>query len=155
MQIDLPNVLTELLMTYGLRLKQAMDHRELVTGQRVSRVELANVAGCSRQNIGMILTNAKGDDQTLSTASHAAVAAHLRVNPQWLLTGRGSMEAAKATNAPSTLTPAALEMAVLFDMIPSTDRVLRAKAFNLATSAILTVLQDAAAKDQASPDSEK
>lgn len=139
-------------MTYGERLQQAITRREDLTGQKITRLELARVAGCSRQNIGMILTNAKGVDQKLTTSSHAAVAAFLRVNPDWLLNEVGGIAPPGQINAPSHLSPAAVEMAVLFDMIPNEDRIRRAQAFNKATSEIMQVLQDAHAKNQAKPD---
>jgi hypothetical protein len=53
--------------------------------------------------------------------------------------------------APSELSPSAIEIAVLFDMIPSRDRIRRAQAFNLATAAIMQVLQSASANGPASP----
>jgi hypothetical protein len=72
------------------------------------------------------------------------VADFLKVNPQWLLDGTGPMEVQR--NAPSSLTPAAIEIAALFDMIPVTDKIKRAQAFNAATMAILQVLQSSSAK---------
>lgn len=75
----------------------------------------------------MIITNAKGRDQKLSTEAHEAVAAFLKVNSRWLLTGEGPMEVSVQVNAPTELTPAAVELAVLFDMIPQADKLSRAK----------------------------
>ena len=72
-------------MRYGQRLKIAIERREDELRRKISRLELAEAVGCSRQNIGMILTNAKGEDQKLSTESHAKAAAYLRVNPDWLM----------------------------------------------------------------------
>jgi hypothetical protein len=92
----------------------------------------------------MILNNSKGVDQKLSTESHAAVADYLKVSPEWLLKGTGQM--AVQRSAPSSLTPAAIEIAALFDMIPVTDKIKRAQAFNAATMAILQVLQSGSAK---------
>ena len=142
-------------MLYGERLALAMKHRGDVLGREVTRREVADVAGTSVQNIGMILTNAKGRDQTLRTESHAKVAAFLKVNSDWLLQGIGPMELRPAVSAPSTLTPAAVELAALFDMIPVDDKVLRAMAFNAASTAIMQVLQRAPATHLALPGSEK
>ena len=142
-------------MTYGERLQKAIARRESVIGRVISRLELSKVAGCSRQNIGMILTNAKGTDQKLTTESHAAVSAFLKVNPEWLLSEKGSIEPPGQLNAPSYLSAVAVEMGVLFDMIPLDDRIRRAQAFNLATSAIMQVLQDVRATNQATLDSGK
>lgn len=126
---------------YGERLQIAMDRRGEVTGQEVTRRDVAGIAKCSVQNIGMIITNAKDRDQKLGAEAHTAVAAYLRVNPEWLATGLGPMEAPKPLNVPKELTPAAIELAALYDMLPTSDRVARARAFNLATTAIMQVLQ--------------
>lgn len=133
-------------MLYGERLLQAMQKRSAALGRDVERKDIANVAGTSVQNIGMVLTNAKGRDQKLRTEAHEKVAAYLKVNSRWLLTGEGEMDQAPAINAPTELTPAAIELAVLFDMISQSDKLSRAKAFNAASTAIMQVLQDASAK---------
>lgn len=117
-----------------------MQQRGDMLGQKISRSQVAAVAECSPQNIGMILTNAKGTDQKLTTASHAAVADFLKVSSEWLLNGTGPMEIQRPS-APATLTPAAIEIAALFDMIPAGEKIRRAQAFNSATTAILSVLQ--------------
>ncbi len=135
-------------VTYGERLQLAMDRRHELTGQAVSRRDVATVAGCSVQNIGMIITNAKGRDQKLGADAHTSVASFLRVNPEWLASGTGQMDMPKPSNLPKELTPAAIEIAVLFDMIQQSDKISRAKAFNLATSAIMQVLQSAQATHQ-------
>lgn len=133
-------------MLYGERLLQAMQKRSAALGRDVERKDVAKAAGTSVQNIGMVLTNAKGRDQKLRTEAHEKVAAYLKVNSRWLLTGEGEMDQPPAINAPSELTPAAIELAVLFDMIPQSDKLSRAKAFNAASTAIMQVLQDVAAK---------
>lgn len=133
-------------MLYGERLSLAMRKRGEVLGREIERKEIAKVAGTSVQNIGMILTNAKGRDQKLRTEAHDAVAAFLKVNSKWLLKELGPMELDASVQAPSELTPAAIELAVLFDMLPQSDKLSRAKAFNAASTAIMQVLQDANAK---------
>ncbi|MCO5338584.1 MULTISPECIES: hypothetical protein [Delftia] len=133
-------------MLYGERLLQAMQKRSATLGRDITRKDVAKVADTSVQNIGMIITNSKGTDQKLRTEAHERVASYLKVNSRWLLTGDGEMEQASAINAPSELTPAAIEIAVLFDMIPASDKLSRAKAFNAASTAIMQVLQDAASK---------
>lgn len=142
-------------MLYGERLALAMQHRSDVLGREISRKEVAEAAGTSVQNIGMILTNAKGRDQTLRTDSHAKVAAFLKVNSEWLLHGTGPMELRPAVSAPTTLSSAAVELAALFDMIPIEDKVRRAMAFNAASTAIMQVLQHAPATPLALPGLEK
>lgn len=133
-------------MLYGERLRVAMDRRAEQVGQEIARKDVAKVAGCAVQNITMILNNSKKKDQTLSSKSHAAVAEYLRVNPDWLLNERGTIEPIPKPIAPSELSSAAIELGVLYDMIPKDDRIRRALAFNAASTAIMQVLQDAGAR---------
>ena len=79
-------------MTYGQRLQKAMNERGASLKRKISRMELSKVAECSPQNIGMIITNAKGLDQKLNTESHAKVCTFLKVNSTWLLSGSGPMK---------------------------------------------------------------
>jgi transcriptional regulator with XRE-family HTH domain len=129
-------------MTYGERLKQAMDRRSVRLGRDVTRLDISKVAGCSPQNVGMIINNSKGKDQRLSSVAHAAVAAYLKVSPEWLLNEVGSIE---QDAAPGKLSAVANELGVLFDMIQESDVVRRAKAYNAASIAIMQVLQDGSA----------
>lgn len=128
-------------MLYGERLQVAMDRRGQVTGQVITRAFIAKVADCSVQNVGVVIKNAKGRDQRFHAKAHAAAAAFLKVNPDWLLNGTGEMDLPPPNNAPAELTQAAIEMAALYDMIPVSEKIARAQAFNLATTAIMTVLQ--------------
>lgn len=120
-----------------------MNYRTRLVGVKCGRLDVAKIAGCSRNNIGMIITNAKGNDQKLSTESHAAVAAYLKVNPDWLLYGKGQMELSSRADDPSDLSMQAKELGALLDMIPATDKVARATAYTDAMSAILKVLRGA------------
>jgi len=134
-------------MLYGERLKLAMDKRSGELGREVTRKEVAEVAGCSVQNIGMILTNAKGDDQVLKTLAHARVCRFLRVNPDWLLEEIGDIEPAQSPG----LSQSAQDIAELYDTIPTTNRIGRIQAFNEATMAIMRVLKPAATRDPSAP----
>lgn len=135
-------------MLYGERLKMAMEKRSGELGREVTRKEVAEVAGCSVQNIGMILTNAKGDDQVLKTLAHARVCRFLRVNPDWLLEEIGGMD--PVANSPG-LSQSAQDIAELYDTIPVSNRMGRIQAFNEATMAIMRVLRPSAAKDPSDP----
>lgn len=126
-------------MLYGERLQLAMEKRSQEVGREIARKEIAAVAGRTVQNIGMILSNAKGDDQTLGALAHARVARFLRVNPDWLLEEIGDMEPDRLASA-KNLSQAAQDIAELFDTIPTSNKVGRIKAFNDATTAILRVL---------------
>jgi hypothetical protein len=130
-------------MGYGKRLQEAMQGRSDTLGQTIERKDVARVADVSVQNIGMIINDAKGCDQNLGAKSHAAVCAYLKISSHWLLTGEGPMMPPVILNLPTELTPAAIELAVLFDMIATSEKINRARAFNAATSAIMQVLSAA------------
>lgn len=138
-------------MLYGERLQLAIEHRSNAIGRIISRVELAEVVGCSRQNIGMILTNAKGVDQKLSTASHDKACAYLRVNSDWLLHEAGEMTAPKPKNAPAHLSSGALDLAILYDMIPEKETFARDLALNQASEVIEKIVAAVQATHRAGP----
>ena len=141
-------------MLYGERLQIAIEKRSKELGREIARKEVADVADRSVQNIGMILNNAKGQDQVLGALAHARVSRLLRVNPDWLLEEIGEIEpTAGATH--SNWSSAAQDIADLFDSIPASDKIKRIQAFNAATTAILEVLQSGEAKGPSKSDSEK
>lgn len=133
-------------MLYGERLLLAMQQRSEALGQDIARKDIARVAGVSPQNVGMIINNAMGRDQKLGTRAHAAVCDYLKIRSEWLLNETGPMQAAAGVVAPTHLTAAALELAVLFDMIPVSDKIRRARAFNAASTAVMQSLQSEDAK---------
>lgn len=126
-------------MSYGERLQAAIDRRGVQLRREVTRAEVAKVAECTVQNVGMIITNAKGKDQKFGVESHFNVCWFLRVNPTWLLNGTGSME--PSVDAPEKLTHTAIDLGSLFDLIPETDLIKRSLAYNKASSAIMQVLR--------------
>ena len=136
-------------MLYGERLKIAMDRRSKELGREVARKEVAEVAGVSPQNIGMILNNSKGNDQVLAAVGHARVCRFLRVNPDWLLEEIGDIEPNKSARIP--LSQSAQDMADLFDSIPQSNTMGRVQAFNEATLAIIKVLKSGEASDSSNP----
>lgn len=69
-------------MTYGKRLEAALTH----AGR--TRKELALHIEQSPQSIGMVIT---GKNEKLSTDASVKAAAFLRVDHNWLVSGRGSM----------------------------------------------------------------
>jgi hypothetical protein len=66
---------------------------------------------------------------------YTAIETLLGKPPRWI-TGESTPFA-----PPSDLSASAIEIAVLFDMIPAGDRMSRAQAFNDATTAIMKVLR--------------
>lgn len=135
---------------YGERLAAAIAYREKQLNREIGRLELANAAGCSRQNIGMILKHAQGVDQKLSTESHAKAAAFLKVDANWLLHGTGDM-VLKPGTVPTELSDMAQGLAALFDMIPKTDVLRRTRAYANAWEAIRRELPPSPATGEAPP----
>lgn len=136
-------------MNYGQRLEAALK------AAKKSRKDLSDQIGISPQAIGMVITSAGGKERSLSTENHTKAAEYLGVNPNWLATGVGEMlgkdyklvgEAERyklpSVGKPNEPSPSAMELALLFDEIPATDRVRRARAYSAASSAILDVLQE-------------
>ena len=78
-------------MSYGLRLKEALEHA------KKTRRELSAAIGQSVQSIGMVIA---GKNDQLSTSASAKAAAFLRVDHNWLVTGRGLMLPAVLPAAP-------------------------------------------------------
>lgn len=125
-----------LAMTYGKRLEEALKK----AGK--SRTELADHIGYTRQAIGMLI-NFKGNrPRTLNTDAHVKAARFLGVNPDWLLYGSGQMtDPIQGSASSDEVSPTAMELARLFDMVPVSDRIGRAVAYQGATDAILRVLR--------------
>lgn len=136
-------------MNYGQRLNAALK------AAKKSRKDLSDQIGISPQAIGMVITSAGGKERSLSTENHTKAAKYLGVNPNWLATGAGEMfgadyklvaEAGRyeiaSVQRPNEPSPSAMELALLFDEIPASDRVRRARAYAAASAAILDVLQE-------------
>lgn len=112
----------------------------------VSRSTLAGFLGMSVQGVGMVIT---GKVAALSTENHSRAADYLHVNHLWLATGEGEMVSSgepTVKHSVDGITPQALELATLFDLIPPADKIKRHRAFNQAAASILSVLPDDSAK---------
>ena len=101
-------------MSYGARLKEALTHAKR------SRRELAGAIEQTVQSIGMVI-NGKAD--RLSTVASAKAAAFLRVDHNWLATGKGSMIPAHTTATPDEqLSPGAVHLGNWLDKIGNAER---------------------------------
>lgn len=149
-----------LVMTsYSERLAAAMDHAG------VKAAALARALGLSYQGVKKVMD---GRSNSFSAANNAAAAVFLGVNSDWLAAGKGSMLEPAQPNKVSTpgnqdasgLSAVAIELARLFDLLPN-DRIIRARANNAASEAILRILQEQPADeptprpDQSIPESPK
>lgn len=127
----LPNSGIVVPVSYAERLTKAM------TAAGKTRADITKNTDCTKQTLYFLFASAKqGRDARLSTENNAQVATYLGVDPVWLATGDGDM------NAAGTLSSAALDIATLYDLIPVKDRIRRARAYNAATGAILDVLHE-------------
>ena len=116
-----------------------------------TQAEVARSAGLKQSDISKI---ENGSIQ--KTTEMLGLARALRCNPQWLEDGRGEMvPSAPASSAELGLTPGAMELAMLYDMIPTTQRIKRAQAFTAAAASIVLILEGKSngqpASDQKTP----
>lgn len=117
---------------YGLRLRQARKHAGL------TQEELSKRTGIPQSTISTAERMGSGSSDTPTYAKACGVDAH------WLATGDGSMlvtpgeMTGKATF--SKRSAQATELAALFDLIPETNLIGRAKAYTKASQAILDEL---------------
>lgn len=126
-------------MRYGERLQLAMDHAAKIKQlEKIERLEVAKVADCSTQNIGMILRGAQGD-QHLNTEANYRVANFLRVNAHWLATEEGDMLKGVAPEQPA-VSFEAKQLDLLLRSIPE-DR--RLTAYQMATQLLISYLSPA------------
>lgn len=103
----------------------------------LTQTEVARVSGLKQSDVSKIENGA-----IQKTTEMLGLARALRCSPQWLATGEGDMlaRASAIPNEPGP-TPSAMELAMLFDMIPVHHRIKRAQAFTAAAAAIMAVLE--------------
>lgn len=130
---------------YGKRLRQAR------ISAKLTQEQASALAGIPQSTISTAERLGHGSSETPVYARVYGVSA------LWLAKGEGEMRpvqtdppAASAGEASST----AMELALLYDLIPVADRLRRVKAYNAATKAILDVLEAQPSTDAASSDSE-
>lgn len=93
-----------------------------------------------------------GESKEIKGPSAAGLQALTGYSAAWIATGTlpKLVEQADAQKTPQEpATPVAMEIALLFDEIPVTDRIRRTQAYNAATQAILGILEDASTKNHA------
>jgi hypothetical protein len=109
----------------------------------IGRTELASAIGISYQGVRKVFDS----DGAFGSENNLKAAAYFKVNPQWLATGEGERSIAPveqhdySRQQGEPASPTAMEIALLFDLIPTTDRIRRTQAYNAATAAILNILQ--------------
>lgn len=118
--------------TVATRLKIARDHKGW------KQAQLAAAAGVSTGTVGNIEAGIRQSPGSLPMLAEA-----LGVSHAWLAYGKGEMILSNES-ANGALTPGALELAMLYDMIPVAQRIKRAQAFTAAAAAIVAVLEERA-----------
>lgn len=119
-------------MSYKNRLKELMDAKQ------IGRSELATAIGISYQGVRKVFDS----DGAFGSENNLKAADYFGVNPKWLATGEGTKSQQSPVIAYTGPTQLGRELALVFDMIPENQPLKRAKAYALATSAIVAVLQD-------------
>ena len=118
--------------------------REAMEDAGLKPLQLANAVGVSS---GAVTHWLNGATTSLKADTAQRIADCTGYAVGWITTGLGEKKQSSAPQERRTgLTPGAIELAALYDMIPVNDRVKRATAYNLATSAILEVLSQKPAK---------
>lgn len=112
---------------------------------QMNQQTLAKLSGLKQPDISKIERG-----KILKTTGLIGLAVALQVRPEWLDTGDGGMlpdgpvyhQVDPAPERPGEASATAMEIALLYDLIPASDRVRRTKAYNAATAAILAVLEE-------------
>lgn len=118
---------------------------QLLVDAGFSKSQLAKAAGKTPGAVTQWLT---GSTKEIKADTAWGLSALTGYSAEWISTGTGPKErtAAPAQADPPAASKAepsatAMEIALLYDLIPVSDRVRRTKAYNAATAAILAVLE--------------
>lgn len=126
-------------------------------GAKLRPLQLANACGVSS---GAVTHWLDGRTKSLKAETAEKIQAATGYSATWIVAGVGPKTLAeRGENPPAEqgfsqgagLSPSAIELAILYDLIPMTDKIRRAVAYNAATAAILDVLQGAPASAAATP----
>lgn len=122
------------------------------------QTELANLLGVSPQVV------ANWEKRGISRDGLLIAESKLEISPKWITDGSGNPKSKHyelvaempplQVKAPA-LTAAANELATLYDLIPESDKIRRARAYNAASAAILDVLQETYGTAQTAQDQRK
>lgn len=103
----------------------------------LKQAEVARASGLKQSDVSKI-----ENGKIQKTTAMIGLAKALQCNPRWLAYGQGGMIVEAASANPETeLTPGAVDLARLYDMLPVHDRIRRAQAYAAATAAIVEVLE--------------
>ena len=113
---------------------------ELMQVKGIGRQELASAIGISYQGVRKVFDS----DGAFGSENNLKAAEYFGVNPKWLATGEGSKYAKDYTligesgeyvkQKADPASPSAMEIALLYDLIPMTDRIRRVQRCNVCHS---------------------
>ena len=119
---------------------------EAMNGAGLKKLQLAKATGKSS---GAVTQWIDGSTKSLKAETAAMIQAATGYSAVWLVTGKGEkLAGSKNTGVFDGLTPGALDIAALYDLIPVRDQIKRVQAYNAATAAILEVLKPSLATNQ-------
>lgn len=134
-----------------MELKDRIIEAMLAAG--LKKLQFANAVGVSS---GAVTQWVDGTTKSLKATTAARMQEVTGYSATWLVTGLGEkMANVVVAQDFSGLTPGAIELAALYDLIPVSDRIKRVQAYNAATSAVLEVLQGESATVQPDPHPKK
>jgi transcriptional regulator with XRE-family HTH domain len=115
--------------------------REAMEGAGLKPLQLAVKTGKTSGAITHWLT---GATRSLKAETAAKIEAATGYSAAWIVSGNGE-KLVKSSTGPRRmgdgLSPGAIEIAALYDLIPIGDQIRRVQAYNAATAAILSILE--------------
>ena len=144
---------TKKMPNQGMELKDRI--REAMEGAGLKPLQLAVKTGKTSGAVTHWLT---GATKSLKAETASLISSATGYNAQWLVTGKGD-KLIKNDVGPRRLSdglsPGALEIGALYDMIPVGDQIKRIQAYNAATTAILAVMRSSPASVEPAPRQKK
>ena len=131
----------KIFLNEGMELKDRIKEAMLGAGLRPG--ELAKKTGTTT---GAVAHWLGGKTKSLKAETAQKIGSATGYNASWLVDGKGE-KMLKPASAPRRmgdgLSPGAIEIAALYDLIPIGDQIKRVQAYNAATAAILAILEPA------------
>ena len=113
--------------------------REAMEASGLKPLQFAKATGVSS---GAVTHWINGSTKALKAETAMKIQAVTGYSAGWLITGRGDKSPLNTVMpTPGLPSPGGMEIAALYDLIPVQDQIKRVKAWNLATAAILSVLE--------------
>lgn len=112
---------------------------EAMLSASLKKLQFANAVGVSS---GAVTQWLDGTTKSLKAITANRMQEVTGYSATWLVTGKGEkLVGLLPAQDFAGLTPGAIEIAALYDMIPVSNRIKRVQAYNTATAAILAVIE--------------